>query len=153
MSLRAFGLALMFAALVAHPLSAATSTTVTPPPGSATPAAPPTSGPAAALPAPPSSSSAASALPTAIVPSPTPAVPAPQHSSAPLPVGTPVPEGSDTEKSVVQIFTSFQEPNWSAPWIFDLPHRASGTGFLIDGNRIMTNAHVVAWTQQLLVRR
>ena len=46
-----------------------------------------------------------------------------------------------------------QEPNWAAPWIFDLPHRASGTGFLIDGNRIMTNAHVVAWTKQLVVRK
>jgi S1-C subfamily serine protease len=64
-----------------------------------------------------------------------------------------LPEGSEPEKSVVQVFTSFQEPNWSAPWIFDSPRRASGTGFLIDGDRIMTNAHVVAWTTQLIVRR
>jgi len=75
----------------------------------------------------------------------------------PVPQGTPIPEGSETEKalekSVVQIFTSFQEPNWSAPWIFDSPHRASGTGFLIEGDRIMTNAHVVAWTTQLVVRK
>jgi S1-C subfamily serine protease len=75
----------------------------------------------------------------------------------PLPQGTPISEGSETEraleKSVVQIFTSYQEPNWSAPWIFDMPRRASGTGFLIDGNRIMTNAHVVAWTTQLVVRK
>ena len=34
-----------------------------------------------------------------------------------------------------------------------MPHFASGTGFLIDGDRIMTNAHVVAWTKRLLVRR
>ncbi|MEJ0000143.1 MAG: trypsin-like peptidase domain-containing protein [Verrucomicrobiota bacterium] len=75
----------------------------------------------------------------------------------PVPQGTPLPEGSEAEKalekSVVQIFTSYQEPNWSAPWIFDQPRRASGTGFLIEGNRIMTNAHVVAWTTQLVVRK
>jgi S1-C subfamily serine protease len=53
----------------------------------------------------------------------------------------------------VQILTAYQEPNWAAPWIFDTPHFASGTGFLIDGNRILTNAHVVAWTKQLLVRK
>jgi S1-C subfamily serine protease len=70
-----------------------------------------------------------------------------------VPLGTPVPEGSETEKSVVQIFTTYQEPNWASPWLFDLPRRASGTGFLIEGDRIMTNAHVVAWTTQLIVRR
>ncbi len=108
-------------------------------PGAATPTAP------AALPG------ATTPLPGAVPPTPVPAGP------APVPQGTPVAEGSETEKalekSVVQIFTSFQEPNWSAPWIFDLPHSASGTGFLIDGNRIMTNAHVVAWTTQLVVRK
>jgi S1-C subfamily serine protease len=87
-------------------------------------------------------------LPAAVSPT-TPSTGTPtQPSSAPP---------SDTEKalekSVVQVFTSFQEPNWAAPWIFDLPRRASGTGFLIDGNRIMTNAHVVAWTTQLVVRK
>ena len=54
---------------------------------------------------------------------------------------------------MVQIFTEYVEPNWSAPWLFDITHRASGTGFLIDGGRIMTNAHVVAWTTQLVVRK
>jgi S1-C subfamily serine protease len=84
---------------------------------------------------------------------PGPTRPAPQPVTSAPPQGTPLPEGSEPEKSVVQIFTSFQEPNWSAPWIFDIPRRASGTGFFIDGNRIMTNAHVVAWTTQLIVRR
>ena len=54
---------------------------------------------------------------------------------------------------MVQIINAYQEPNWAAPWIFDVPHYASGTGFVIEGNRIMTNAHVVAWTKQLLVRK
>jgi S1-C subfamily serine protease len=74
-------------------------------------------------------------------------------SIPPPPQGTPLEEGSEAEKSVVQIFTEFVEPNWAAPWILDLPRGASGTGFLIDGNRIMTNAHVVAWTSQLVIRK
>jgi len=89
--------------------------------------------------------------PSTQTPTPAPALPAP--ANPPLPVGIPLPEGSDTEKSVVQIITAFQEPNWAAPWLFDIPRFASGTGFIIDGDRIMTNAHVVAWTKQLLVRR
>jgi S1-C subfamily serine protease len=105
-------------------------------------------------------------VPGAVPPAVTPAAPAnpltppaapatPPSSSAPLPPpqGTLLPEGAGPEKSVVQIITAYQEPNWSAPWIFDTPHFASGTGFLIDGNRILTNAHVVAWTKQLLVRK
>ncbi|HUB67145.1 MAG TPA: trypsin-like peptidase domain-containing protein [Candidatus Methylacidiphilales bacterium] len=70
-----------------------------------------------------------------------------------VPEGTPLPEGSEPEKSVVQIFNAYQEPNWATPWIPTSPHYASGTGFLIDGNRIMTNAHVVAWNKRLVVRR
>jgi S1-C subfamily serine protease len=81
------------------------------------------------------------------------AVPTPPSEAHAAPLGTPLPEGSEPEKSVVQIITAYQEPNWAAPWIFDTPHFASGTGFLIDGNRILTNAHVVAWTKQLLVRK
>jgi S1-C subfamily serine protease len=99
------------------------------------------------------------AVPSAPAPiapgAPLPAAPAAAASEARTgpPQGTPLPEGSEPEKSVVQIITAYQEPNWAAPWIFDTPHFASGTGFLIDGNRIMTNAHVVAWTKQLLVRK
>jgi S1-C subfamily serine protease len=102
-------------------------------------------------PAPVNPATPASTLPAAITPA-APAPPAPVTSAAP-PQGTLAPEGSEAEKSVVQIINAFQEPNWASPWIFDMPHVASGTGFLIDGNRIMTNAHVVAWAKQLLIRR
>ena len=141
LSLRCVGLCLIGLAFASSPLPAATTTVVNPP-GGGTPAVPPVI---------PGATAPANPLPAAIAPvQPAPVAPA---APTPPPLGTPVPEGSDTEKSVVQIFTSFQEPNWSAPWIFNLPRRASGTGFLIDGNRIMTNAHVVAWTTQLIVRR
>ncbi len=110
-----------------------------------TPAAPSTAVPSAAVPIAP-----ANPLAPAPAPPSTAATPAEPHAA--LPQGTPLPAGSEPEKSVVQIITTYQEPNWAAPWIFDTPHFASGTGFLIDGNRIMTNAHVVAWTKELRVR-
>jgi S1-C subfamily serine protease len=138
-----FGLALALSPVRAEHTDAVTPPTV---PGSATAVIPPNS----ANPAAP-----ANPLPSAIPPV-QPATPAPvppATSAAPLPQGAPLPEGSEPEKSVVQIINGFQEPNWAAPWIFDIPHFASGTGFLIEGNRIMTNAHVVAWAQQLRVRR
>lgn len=61
--------------------------------------------------------------------------------------------GAEPEKSVVQVFTFGQPPQWDAPWRFHPVQRGSGTGFLIKGKRIMTNAHVVAWARQILVKR
>jgi S1-C subfamily serine protease len=149
LSLRCAGICLIGLALATSPLplSAATTTVLNPPSGAASQGTPTSSTPVAPSAAVPS----ASPLPAVIAPPQIAPAQSPATSAPPL--GTPLPEGSEPEKSVVQIFTSYQEPNWSAPWIFDIPHRASGTGFLIDGNRIMTNAHVVAWTTQLIVRR
>lgn len=146
-SSRYLGAGLFGLVFILVPLRAEHTDAVTPPtvPGSATAVVPPSS----ANPANP-----ANPLPAATPPvQPVAPVPAlPTTSSAP-PQGTPLPEGSEPEKSVVQIINGFQEPNWASPWLFDIPHFASGTGFLIEGNRIMTNAHVVAWAQQLRVRR
>tara|TARA_Y100001934_G_scaffold104489_2_gene128480 strand:- start:3788 stop:5290 length:1503 start_codon:yes stop_codon:yes gene_type:complete len=59
----------------------------------------------------------------------------------------------ETEKAVVQILTAGQQPNWSTPWQFGSVRRSSGTGFVIKGRKIMTNAHVVSWARQILVKR
>jgi S1-C subfamily serine protease len=61
--------------------------------------------------------------------------------------------GAQPEKSVIQITTFSQQPIWDAPWRFDSVRRASGSGFVIKGKRIMTNAHVISWGRQLLVHR
>jgi S1-C subfamily serine protease len=60
---------------------------------------------------------------------------------------------ADPEKSVIQITTFAQQPVWDAPWRFDAVRRAGGSGFVIKGKRIMTNAHVVSWGRQIIVRR
>lgn len=60
---------------------------------------------------------------------------------------------AEPEHSVIQILTYRQEPDWSAPWRFDAVQRASGSGFVIKGKRIVTNAHVVSWCRQVIVRK
>ena len=61
--------------------------------------------------------------------------------------------GADPERSVIQIFTFAQQPVWDAPWRFDAVRRMGGSGFVIKGKRIMTNAHVVSWGRQIIVRK
>ena len=60
---------------------------------------------------------------------------------------------ADPEKSVVQIINYAQGPNWVEPWRFSRVASGLGSGFVIKGNRIMTNAHVVSWSKQLVVHR
>lgn len=62
-------------------------------------------------------------------------------------------QAAEPEKSVVQILNFSQQPVWDEPWRFDSVRRSSGTGFVIKGKRIMTNAHVVSWGRQILVKR
>ena len=60
---------------------------------------------------------------------------------------------ADPEKSVVQIINYAQRPNWVEPWRFSRVASGLGSGFVVKGNRIMTNAHVVSWSKQLVVHR
>jgi S1-C subfamily serine protease len=60
---------------------------------------------------------------------------------------------AEPERSVIQIFTFSQQPAWDAPWRFESLRRSGGSGFVIKGKRIMTNAHVVSWGKQIIVRR
>jgi S1-C subfamily serine protease len=61
--------------------------------------------------------------------------------------------GASPEKSVIQITVFSQQPSFDSPWRYDQVRKASGTGFVIKGKRILTNAHVVEWPRQILVRR
>lgn len=50
----------------------------------------------------------------------------------------------DVKDSIVKIFTTSKEYDYSRPWAPPLIERRSGSGFIIDGYRILTNAHVVS---------
>tara|TARA_R110002072_G_scaffold42064_10_gene117941 strand:- start:79654 stop:81162 length:1509 start_codon:yes stop_codon:yes gene_type:complete len=54
--------------------------------------------------------------------------------------------------SVVKIFTTYRAPDYESPWTKQSPSDISGTGFVIDGNRILTNAHVVEMASQIFVQ-
>ncbi|MFU8847642.1 MAG: PDZ domain-containing protein [Opitutales bacterium] len=60
---------------------------------------------------------------------------------------------SGPERSVVQITNYTQQPDWVEPWRFSPVRGGLGSGFVIEGQRIMTNAHVVSWSTQLIVYR
>ena len=52
--------------------------------------------------------------------------------------------GDDIAKSVVKIYTTKAAPDYFAPWRLLTPRQSTGSGAVITGERILTNAHVVA---------
>ena len=46
--------------------------------------------------------------------------------------------------SIVKIYSTAREYNYRTPWCSPTTERRSGSGFVIEGNLIITNAHVVA---------
>lgn len=62
-------------------------------------------------------------------------------------------QANEAERAVVKIINFGQSPNWQEPWKFSQVRPGAGSGFVIAGNRIMTNAHVVSWSRQILVFR
>ncbi len=53
--------------------------------------------------------------------------------------------------SVVKIYATMRAPDLSRPWQKQTPQEASGTGIVIEGRRILTNAHVVNYASQIFV--
>ena len=70
----------------------------------------------------------------------------------PVPIAPTKPNGP-VQKSLVRITATSVEPDYKAPWNAGGLQRGVGAGFVIDGNRIMTNAHVVSNSRYLTVER
>ena len=51
----------------------------------------------------------------------------------------------------MKISATMRSPELTRPWSKSSPREASGTGVVIEGNRILTNAHVVTYASQLFV--
>ncbi len=60
-------------------------------------------------------------------------------------------EESKIRESVVKISATMRYPDVTRPWTKQSPQDASGTGVVIEGKRILTNAHVVLYASQLFV--
>lgn len=60
---------------------------------------------------------------------------------------------AEIRKSLVRITTTSQDPNYRAPWTPGSISGGVGTGFVISGERILTNAHVVSNARFLSVEK
>jgi S1-C subfamily serine protease len=56
------------------------------------------------------------------------------------------------EDSVVRVFASLRLPNPARPWSKQNPVDVMGTGVVIEGKRILTNAHVVYYASEVKVQ-
>ena len=56
------------------------------------------------------------------------------------------------ENSVVKIFATMRYPDPYKPWTKQAPRDSTGTGVIIEGNRILTNAHVALYASQIQVQ-
>jgi S1-C subfamily serine protease len=63
-------------------------------------------------------------------------------------------EGDDlrTHKSVVKIFATIHQPDPYRPWAKGSAYEARGSGVVIAGKRILTNAHMVNFASEILVQ-
>ena len=81
-----------------------------------------------------------------------PSPPAQAVVPVPVPIAPTKPNGP-VQKSLVRITATSVEPDYKAPWNAGGLERGVGAGFVIDGNRILTNAHVVSNSRYLTVER
>jgi S1-C subfamily serine protease len=56
------------------------------------------------------------------------------------------------ENSVVKVFTTARYPDLYQPWTKQSPTELTGSGIVIEGKRILTNAHVVLYASQVQVQ-
>ena len=70
---------------------------------------------------------------------------------------TPTPEPSaamshHAENAVVKVFATLRRPDPVKPWTKQGPQEVTGSGVVIEGHRILTNAHVVSYASQVQVQ-
>jgi S1-C subfamily serine protease len=62
------------------------------------------------------------------------------------------PRSAQLESAVVKIFSTARAPDPFKPWQKAAPSESTGSGVVIEGNRILTNAHVVSYASKVEVR-
>jgi S1-C subfamily serine protease len=72
-----------------------------------------------------------------------------------VPLETPAagePKVANIENSVVKVFSTARYPDPYRPWTKQAPAENTGSGVIIEGRRILTNAHVVFYASQVQVQ-
>jgi S1-C subfamily serine protease len=62
------------------------------------------------------------------------------------------PEAGGVENTVVKIFSTLRNPDPVKPWTRHEPVEVTGSGVILDGRRILTNAHVVLYASHVQVQ-
>ena len=62
-------------------------------------------------------------------------------------------DDSSVKKALVKVYAAHQMYNYASPWQNGQDYNSTATGFIIDGNRIITNAHAVLNEKFLQVRK
>ncbi len=75
--------------------------------------------------------------------------PAPAAVSSPAP---PDKASADFSNSVVKVFATVLRPDPARPWTKQPPADVTGSGAVIEGERILTNAHVVLYASQVQIQ-
>jgi S1-C subfamily serine protease len=84
-----------------------------------------------------------------------PVVPAPSPSpeaSAATRSSEPVTPSKSVENSVVKVFSTLRAPDPAKPWSKQSPSEITGSGAVIAGKRILTNAHVVLYASEVQIQ-
>jgi S1-C subfamily serine protease len=76
-----------------------------------------------------------------------PATAAPEVAAGPSPA-----IAHEAENAVVKVFSTMRRPDVARPWSKASPLEATGSGVVIEGKRILTNAHVVAYASLVQVQ-
>lgn len=95
----------------------------------------------------PAASAAPFSLSTTVLP-PADATPAPATSGATQDES----EMASVENSVVKVFSTVRRPDLYRPWTKQSPSDVTGSGVVIEGNRILTNAHVVEYASRVEIQ-
>jgi len=65
---------------------------------------------------------------------------------------TAIPASPAVENSVVKIFSTLRRPDPYKPWTKATPQEITGSGVVVEGKRILTNAHVVGYASEVQVQ-
>jgi len=69
------------------------------------------------------------------------------------PAAAPTDQASgDVSNSVVKVFATVLRPDPARPWTKQAPAEVTGSGAIIEGDRILTNAHVVLYASQVEIQ-
>ncbi|SDS15600.1 serine protease, S1-C subfamily, contains C-terminal PDZ domain [Opitutus sp. GAS368] len=83
---------------------------------------------------------------------PTTNIPPPANPPAATPKTPAEPGVSGVENSVVKVFSTVRYPDLYRPWTKQAPSELTGSGVVIEGKRILTNAHVVLYASQVQIQ-